>query len=55
MVLKGKYSDARINLVSIQRLLQRAMKQVNHQKDYLSYIVQAEVFIPPLVILFYCY
>ena len=41
--LKGKYSDARINLVSVQRLLQRAMKQVHHQKDYLSYIVQAEV------------
>jgi len=38
----GKYEDARINLVSVQRLLQRAMKQVQQQKDYLSYIVQAE-------------
>ncbi len=39
----GKYTDARINLVSVQRLLQRTMKKVNQQKAYLSYIVQAEV------------
>jgi len=38
----GKYDDARINLVSVQRLLQRTMKEVKQQKDYLSYVVQAE-------------
>jgi len=38
----GKYNDARINLVSVQRLLQRTMKEVKQQRDYLSYIVQAE-------------
>lgn len=39
----GTYDDARVNLVSVQRLLQRAMKTSKHQRDYLSYIVQAEV------------
>lgn len=29
-------------MVSTQRLLQMAMKSVKHQRDYLSYIVQAE-------------
>src|SRR5690606_23230935 len=38
----GKYFDARINLVSTLRLLQRAMKSPQNQRDYLSYVVQAE-------------
>lgn len=38
----GSYKEARINLVSVQRLLQRIMKSSKHQKDYLSYVVQAE-------------
>jgi len=38
----GNYTDARINLVSVQRLLQRTMKTSQNQKDYLSFIVQAE-------------
>jgi hypothetical protein len=42
MAQQGNYTDARINLVSVQRLLQRAMKTPKHQKDYMSYIVQAE-------------
>lgn len=43
MAQQGNYTDARINLVSTQRLLQRTMKTPKHQKDYMSYIVQAEV------------
>jgi len=42
MAQKGNYQEARINLVSTQRLLQRGMKTSKNQKDYLSYIVQAE-------------
>jgi len=38
----GNYDEARIHLVSTQRLLQRGMKTTRHQKDYMSYIVQAE-------------
>jgi hypothetical protein len=38
----GDYVRARVNLVSVQRLLQRAMKAPQNQRDYLSYIVQAE-------------
>jgi len=38
----GNYNDARINLLSVQRLLQRGMKTVKHQKNYMSFIVQAE-------------
>jgi len=38
----GKYNDARVNLVSVLRLLQRTMFSAQHQKDYLSYVVQAE-------------
>jgi hypothetical protein len=42
MAQLGNYNDARVNLVSVQRLLQRIMKTPKHQKDYMSYIVQAE-------------
>jgi len=42
MAQKGDYKDARIHLISTQRLLQRAMQNGKHQRDYLSYIVQAE-------------
>jgi len=42
MAQAGKYLDARINLVSSLRLIQRAMKSPTHQKAYLSYVVQAE-------------
>jgi len=38
----GKYNDARINLVSTLRMLQRTMKTAIHQKDYLNFVVQAE-------------
>jgi len=38
----GKYNDARINLVSTLRMLQRVMKTPKQQKDYLSFVVQAE-------------
>ena len=38
----GAYFDARICLVTTQRLLQRTMKTPKHQKDYLNFIVQAE-------------
>jgi hypothetical protein len=36
------YLDARILLVSTQRLLQRAMKNPQNQKDYMNFVVQAE-------------
>jgi len=38
----GEYDEARINLVSVQRLLQRSMKTPTNQSDYLAFIVQAE-------------
>jgi len=38
----GQYQESRIHLISSQRLLQRTMKTSSHQKDYLSFIVQAE-------------
>jgi hypothetical protein len=39
---QGKYLDARIHLISAQRLLQRAMTSSTDQENYLSFIVQAE-------------
>jgi hypothetical protein len=39
----GKYNEARINNASVCRLLQRGMKSPKSQKDYLSFVVQAEV------------
>jgi hypothetical protein len=48
----GAYQDSRINLLSVQRLLQRAMRTPKHQKDYLSFIVQAEVKFQHLLVLF---
>jgi actin len=38
----GQYDPARIQLVSVMRLLQRTMHTPLHQMDYLSYVVQAE-------------
>eukprot|EP00727_Mastigamoeba_balamuthi_P000800 m51a1_g10717 putative actin (1113) ;mRNA; r:219305-223208 len=38
----GEYARARVNLVSVQRLLQRAMRTAQHQRDYLAFVVQAE-------------
>jgi len=41
----GEYLDARANLLSTQRLLQRCMhnaQSVKNQRDYMSFIVQAE-------------
>ena len=38
----GRYMDARVHLVSTQRLLQRAMHNRGHQEDYMRFIVQAE-------------
>jgi actin beta/gamma 1 len=48
MAQNGRYSDARVTLLSTQRMLQRVMpygdevQTAAHQKAYLSYIVQAE-------------
>jgi hypothetical protein len=42
MAQTGQYTDARINLLSVQRLLQRGMKTPLHQRNYMSFIVQAE-------------
>lgn len=38
----GKYQEARAQLISTSRLLQRAMHNVSHQEAYLAFIVQAE-------------
>jgi len=37
-----RYTKARVNLISTQRLLQRVMKTKEHQQDYFNYIVQSE-------------
>jgi len=37
-----RYTRARVNLISTQRLLQRVMKTKDHQQDYFNYIVQSE-------------
>lgn len=39
---QGRYQDARIELISTQRLLQRAMKSAAHQEAYLAFVIQAE-------------
>lgn len=39
---RGEYVAARCLLVSTQRLLQRAMSGAAQQRDYLSFVVQAE-------------
>jgi len=39
---KGKYTKARINLISMQRLLQRIMKTRAHQQNYFNFIIQSE-------------
>jgi len=38
----GEYDNARINLFSTQRLLQRGMKTPKNQDDYISFIIQSE-------------
>lgn len=38
----GSCTDARVNLISTMRLLQRGMKNKQTQKNYVKYIVQAE-------------
>jgi len=38
----GDFQNARINLISYQRLLQRGMKTKKDQKEYINFIVQAE-------------
>ena len=38
----GEYDAARINLISVQRLLQRTMKTDAHQRAYLNYVVHGE-------------
>jgi len=38
----GKYQEARAQLISTSRLLQRAMHNVSHQEAYLAFIGQAE-------------
>jgi len=38
----GDFKNARINLISYQRLLQRGMKTKKDQKEYINFIVQAE-------------
>merc|ERR1711881_366283 len=39
---QGEYRAARVKLISTCRLLQRAMRSLEHQESYLSFIVQAE-------------
>jgi len=39
---QGKYREARVQLISTCRLLQRAMRSLAHQEAYLCFIVQAE-------------
>jgi hypothetical protein len=39
---QGLYEEARVRLISTQRLLQRAMRDELHQNAYLSFVVQAE-------------
>ena len=39
---QGNYQQARILLVSTQRMLQRTMRNRAHQEDYMSFIVQGE-------------
>jgi len=38
----GEYETARANLISSMRLLQRAMKSRQHQREYINFIVQSE-------------
>jgi len=38
----GEYQNARVNLISYQRLLQRGMKSKKDQREYINFIVQAE-------------
>merc|ERR1712063_214342 len=42
MAQQGDYRNARMELISTCRLLQRAMRELPHQEAYLSFIVQAE-------------
>eukprot|EP00456_Euglypha_rotunda_P047489 TRINITY_DN3792_c0_g2_i1.p1 TRINITY_DN3792_c0_g2~~TRINITY_DN3792_c0_g2_i1.p1 ORF type:complete len:143 (+),score=21.68 TRINITY_DN3792_c0_g2_i1:36-431(+) len=39
---KGDYNDARIHLISVQRMLQRGMKKKIDQENYVEYIKQSE-------------
>jgi len=39
---QGDYKGARVNLISVMRLLQRGMKTRQNQKEYISFIVQSE-------------
>jgi hypothetical protein len=38
----GDYNGARVNLISTQRLLQKALQSVEHQRIYINFIRQAE-------------
>jgi len=38
----GDYTEARLQLISTMRLLQRAMQSARHQRDYMNFIVQGE-------------
>jgi len=42
MAQNGNYEDARANLISTMRLLQRAMNSRRHQREYINFIVQSE-------------
>jgi len=39
---RGDYKQARINLISTMRLLQRGMRNRAHQREYINFIVQSE-------------
>lgn len=41
----GDFRGARIVLISAQRLIQRGMKTTKQQREYVNFIVQAEVFL----------
>ncbi|KAH3761125.1 actin 11 [Pelomyxa schiedti] len=42
MAQLGKYQEARLQLISCQRLLQRCMKTSAHQKTYVNFITEGE-------------
>jgi len=39
---RGEYKQARVNLISTMRLLQRGMRTRAHQREYINFIIQSE-------------
>jgi len=42
MAQRGQYKEARINLISTMRILQRGMRSRANQREYINFIVQSE-------------